>query len=136
MNKASIKLNSEPAAEVPYQAASLDIWDKKYRLKKKDGTAIDATMDDSYQRIALTLAEVEATPSIREHWHGEFLWALRHGIRPLRNRLHSDQGVFPRHAVYGELQVERGPIRGDNGVGGRRIHSRLPSWVRCSLRLP
>ena len=92
MNKASIKLNSEPAAEVPYQAASLDIWDKKYRLKKKDGTAIDATMDDSYQRIALTLAEVEATPSIREHWYGEFLWALRHGAIPA-GRIVSNAGA-------------------------------------------
>ncbi len=92
MNKASIKLISEPAAEVPYQAASLDIWDKKYRLKKKDGTAIDATMDDSYQRIALTLAEVEATPSIREHWYGEFLWALRHGAIPA-GRIVSNAGA-------------------------------------------
>ena len=92
MTKASIKLISEAAAEVPYQAASLDIWDRKYRLKKKDGTAIDATMDDSYQRIALALAEVEATPSIREHWYGEFLWALRRGAIPA-GRIVSNAGA-------------------------------------------
>ncbi len=92
MNKASIKLISEAAAEVPYQAASLDIWDRKYRLKKKDGTAIDATMDDSYQRIALALAEVEATPEKREHWYGEFLWALRHGAIPA-GRIVSNAGA-------------------------------------------
>ncbi len=92
MTKASIKLISEAAAEVPYQAASLDIWDRKYRLKKKDGTAIDATMDDSYQRIALALAEVEATASIREHWYGEFLWALRRGAIPA-GRIVSNAGA-------------------------------------------
>jgi hypothetical protein len=28
-------------AVVPFQEASLDIWDKKYRLTAKDGTAVD-----------------------------------------------------------------------------------------------
>ncbi|MGH8508865.1 MAG: adenosylcobalamin-dependent ribonucleoside-diphosphate reductase [Gammaproteobacteria bacterium] len=93
MNKASIKLISErAAAEVPYQAASLDIWDKKYRLKTKDGTAIDATMDDTYKRVAEALAEVEATPEEREHWYGEFLWALRQGAIPA-GRIVSNAGA-------------------------------------------
>ena len=38
--------NSLPAAmELPLQEASQDIWDKKYRLKTKDGQPIDTTVD-------------------------------------------------------------------------------------------
>ena len=33
----------------------MDIWDKKYRLKTKDGNNIDET----YQRVARALADVE-----------------------------------------------------------------------------
>ena len=33
---------------VPFQVASLDIWDKKYRLKSKIGESIDANIDDTY----------------------------------------------------------------------------------------
>ena len=38
--------------EVPYQDASLDIWDTKYRLKTRDGELVDQTLDDSYERVA------------------------------------------------------------------------------------
>ncbi|MBU2983118.1 adenosylcobalamin-dependent ribonucleoside-diphosphate reductase [Lentibacter algarum] len=35
------------------------IWDMKYRFKEADGTAIDATVEDSWKRIAKALASVE-----------------------------------------------------------------------------
>ena len=45
--------------EVPIQPVSLDIWDKKYRLKSKQGEHVDKDIDDSYQRVARALADVE-----------------------------------------------------------------------------
>jgi ribonucleoside-diphosphate reductase alpha chain len=69
-------------ADVVLQPASFDIWDKKYRLKSKDGTALDETVDHTYMRIAKALAEVEPPDSDREHWYQEFLWALRNGAIP------------------------------------------------------
>ena len=36
---------TEAKREIPMQPASLDIWDKKYRLKTKQGEAIDADID-------------------------------------------------------------------------------------------
>ena len=92
MRKTSIKLVSNDALEVPYQPASLDVWDKKYRLKKKDAAPIDVTIDDTYQRVARSLAEVEVTEALREHWYGEFLWALRHGAIPA-GRIISNAGA-------------------------------------------
>jgi len=87
-------LEAVPAspAEIPMQPASLDIWDKKYRLQAKDGTPIDQTIDATYQRIARALAEVEESPALQENWYREFLWALRHGAIPA-GRITSNAGA-------------------------------------------
>jgi len=50
------------------------IWDMKYRFKQADGTPIDATVEDTWSRIAGALASVEATP---EAWAPKFEDALR-----------------------------------------------------------
>ncbi|PIE83244.1 MAG: ribonucleoside-diphosphate reductase, adenosylcobalamin-dependent [Candidatus Contendobacter odensis] len=80
-------------AAVPMQAASWDIWDKKYRLKAKDGLAVDETIDETYQRVAIALAGVEATPELRQQWYEKFLWALRHGAIPA-GRIISNAGAW------------------------------------------
>ncbi|MBC7144746.1 MAG: adenosylcobalamin-dependent ribonucleoside-diphosphate reductase [Thioclava marina] len=49
------------------------IWDMKYRLKEQDGTPIDATVEDSWRRIARALAEVEDEPA---EWEEKFYNAL------------------------------------------------------------
>ncbi|MGL4235029.1 adenosylcobalamin-dependent ribonucleoside-diphosphate reductase [Tabrizicola sp.] len=49
------------------------IWDMKYRFKEADGTPIDGTVEDSWRRIARSLAEVEADPA---KWEAEFYAAL------------------------------------------------------------
>jgi len=85
-------VNNQSAADIPFQDASLDIWDKKYRLKAKDGHIIDQTMDETYQRVARALSEVEA-PDARQHWYEEFLWALRHGAIPA-GRITSNAGAL------------------------------------------
>jgi len=53
----AVKIETRDARSIPYQEASLDIWDKKYRLCAKDGTPIDQTMDDTYKRVARALAD-------------------------------------------------------------------------------
>ena len=78
--------------EVPMQSVSLDIWDKKYRLKTKQGEYVDQDMDDSYSRVARALAEVEEE-SKRAEWHEKFLWALRRGAIPA-GRITSNAGAL------------------------------------------
>ena len=73
-----VKLETKDVNTIPFQEASLDIWDKKYRLVSKSGEAIDKSMDDTYQRVARALADVERE-AVREQWFGQFLWALRRG---------------------------------------------------------
>jgi ribonucleoside-diphosphate reductase alpha chain len=78
--------------EVPIQPVSIDIWDKKYRLKSKQGEFVDQTMDDTYSRVAKALAEVEA-PEKRDYWHEKFLYALRRGAIPA-GRITSNAGAL------------------------------------------
>ena len=91
----SVQLKSVPTgvADIPLQDASMDIWDKKYRLKRKDGVPVDAVIDDTYQRVARALSEVEATPEKQAYWHEQFLWALRHGAIPA-GRITSNAGAL------------------------------------------
>jgi ribonucleoside-diphosphate reductase alpha chain len=49
------------------------IWDMKYRLKTADGTAQDATVEDTWRRIARALASVEQDPAL---WEDRFYKAL------------------------------------------------------------
>jgi ribonucleoside-diphosphate reductase alpha chain len=87
-----VKIEPKDIDAVPFQAASLDIWDKKYRLTAKDGTPIDKSMDDTYKRVARALADVERE-EVREHWYERFLWALRRGAIPA-GRVTSNAGAL------------------------------------------
>jgi ribonucleoside-diphosphate reductase alpha chain len=87
-----VKIQPKDVGSIPYQEASFDIWDKKYRLTAKDGSPIDKTMDDTYKRVARALADVEAD-DCREQWYESFLWALRHGAIPA-GRVTSNAGAL------------------------------------------
>ena len=89
--KSAVQLEAHTVSEIAFQAASLDIWDAKYRLSAKDGSKIDETIDDTYRRVAKALAEVEADGD-REHYFNEFLWALRSGAIPA-GRIMSNAGA-------------------------------------------
>jgi ribonucleoside-diphosphate reductase alpha chain len=88
----AFKFEPKDVDQIPYQEASLDIWEKKYRLTAKDGSPVDHTMDDTYRRVARALAEVEA-PEQREHWFELFLWAQQKGAIPA-GRITSNAGAL------------------------------------------
>jgi ribonucleoside-diphosphate reductase alpha chain len=87
-----VKIEPRDLDSIAFQEASLDIWDKKYRLTAKDGTPIDRSMDDTYKRVARALSEVEGT-EVREQWYEQFLWALRKGAIPA-GRVTSNAGAL------------------------------------------
>ncbi len=78
--------------DIPLQSASLDIWDKKYRLKSREGLDVDKSLDDTYQRVARALADVEETEENKTKWFEKFLWVLRHGAIPA-GRIISNAGA-------------------------------------------
>ncbi|MFT7141004.1 MAG: ribonucleoside-diphosphate reductase alpha chain, partial [Sulfitobacter sp.] len=87
------KLSSIPksVSDITFQETSLDIWDSKYCLKTKQGESVDVDMDGTYQRVARSLAAVEAKDK-RKPWEEKFLWALRHGVIPA-GRIISNAGA-------------------------------------------
>ena len=91
--ESKVQAMRQSAGDVPIQSASLDIWDKKYRLKTKAEEPVDGSIDETYQRVARALAEVEETEAKQEHWYERFLWALRHGAVPA-GRIISNAGAW------------------------------------------
>jgi ribonucleoside-diphosphate reductase alpha chain len=81
------------AQVIPMQPASVDIWDKKYRLKTKKGEPVDATIDGTYQRVARALSQAEDGPDKQAYWYERFLWALRRGAIPA-GRITSNAGAL------------------------------------------
>ncbi len=90
--KSAVQMDAHTVSDIEFQAASLDIWGAKYRLAARDGSTIDESIDDTYQRVAKALAAVEKE-SEREQFFGEFLWALRSGAIPA-GRIISNAGAL------------------------------------------
>src|SRR5499433_3560369 len=116
-----VKIDPKDIDAIPFQEASLDIWDKKYRLSAKDGTPIDRTMDDTYQRVARSLADVEAE-DVREHWYERFLWALRRGAIPA-GRVTSNAGALEHKPATSTINCTvSGTIRDSMDDILRKVH--------------
>ena len=77
--------------EIKLQPTSLDIWENKYCLKSKQGEMIDENIDQTYQRVAKALVEVESKEN-QTVWFEKFLWALRQGVIPA-GRITSNAGA-------------------------------------------
>lgn len=80
------------SSEVEMQSTSLDIWDKKYRLKNREGEPVDRDIQDTYKRVAGALSSVEKNDKLRKHWNEKFLWALDAGALPA-GRIISNAGA-------------------------------------------
>ena len=74
------------------QSVSLDIFNKKYRLKDKNGLFIDQSIEDTFKRVARALASVEKE-EIQENWYKKFLWAMNNGAIPA-GRILSNAGAM------------------------------------------
>ncbi len=86
-----VSLEKTSVPDVTLQPASEDIWDKKYRLKDKNGNAVDENVADTYKRVAKALSEVEDEDK-REFWSNRFTWALANGAIPA-GRIMSNAGA-------------------------------------------
>jgi ribonucleoside-diphosphate reductase alpha chain len=116
-----VKIEPKDVESIPFQEASLDIWDKKYRLTSKEGTPIDETMDDTYQRVARALADVERE-DVREQWYERFVWALRRGAIPA-GRVTSNAGALEHKPATSTINCTvSGTIRDSMDDILRKVH--------------
>lgn len=86
-------IRPDQTVQIAYQDASLDIWDKKYRLKDGRGNAVDQDMHGSFARVAAAIAQVETTKAKQKEWQPKFLWALENGAIPA-GRILSNAGAL------------------------------------------
>ncbi len=79
---------------IKLQPASLDIWDKKYRLRDSQGDAVEHTPSETFERIAQALADIECKDNTATNakFYDEFLWALNNGALPA-GRIISNAGA-------------------------------------------
>ncbi len=89
--KPELKAIPAHVGEIKLQPTSLDIWENKYCLKSKQGEMIDQNIDQTYQRVARALVEVEEKDK-QSIWFEKFLWALRQGVIPA-GRITSNAGA-------------------------------------------
>jgi ribonucleoside-diphosphate reductase alpha chain len=77
---------------IPLQAASLDIWDNKYRLKDAAGRPLDEDLSATFRRVAKALSAVEQDEVKQRYWFERFQWALENGAIPA-GRITSNAGA-------------------------------------------
>ena len=103
------------STEIVMQDASLDIWDKKYRLKDKESNPVDADINATYMRVAKALSDVEVK-SKREEWNERFVWALQHGAIPA-GRIISNAGAQAYKPATSTINCTVSGIVPDSMVG-------------------
>src|SRR3954469_976150 len=101
-----------PSAADSLAPISRQIWDAKYRFKGADGTPIDATIEESWLRVARALAEAEAE---RASWEGRFYEALEDFRFQPAGRILSGAGTDRRVTLFncfvmGEIGDDLGSI--------------------------
>lgn len=133
-NTAHLTPVTTTAAEITLQAASRDIWDKKYRLKTKQGEVVDSGIDGTYRRVAQALAEVESTPEKRERWRERFLWALRRGAIPA-GRITSNAGAWDHKPATSTINCTVSGIVRDsmNDILGKVHEAGLTLKAGCGI---
>ena len=130
----SVEALSSALPEIAFQEASLDIWDKKYRLRSKGGEVIDEHIDDTYRRVARALADVEKTPELRSIWFREFLWALRRGAIPA-GRITSNAGAREHKPATSTINCTVSGTIGDsmNDILGKVHEAGLTLKAGCGI---
>jgi ribonucleoside-diphosphate reductase alpha chain len=126
-------VSATSVTDIPFQSASVDIWEKKYRLVAKDGTVIDESMDDTYQRVARALADVEDEDK-REEWFDRFVWALRNGAIPA-GRIMSNAGALDYKPATSTINCTVSGTIGDsmNDILGKVHEAGLTLKAGCGI---
>jgi ribonucleoside-diphosphate reductase alpha chain len=131
------KLKSVKAAkktpEIKMQDASLDIWDKKYRLKDKQEQPVDADINATYERVAKALSNVEAKDK-RDEWKKRFVWALQHGAIPA-GRIISNAGAQAYKPATSTINCTVSGIVPDSmqGILERNLEAGLTLKAGCGI---
>ena len=119
--------------EIEMQDASLDIWDKKYRLKDKNEQPVDKDINATYMRVAKALSDVESKEKCKE-WQEKFVWALQHGAIPA-GRIISNAGAQAYKPATSTINCTVSGIVPDSmqGILERNLEAGLTLKAGCGI---
>ena len=119
--------------EILMQDASLDIWDKKYRLKDKEEQPVDGDINATYARVAKALSDVEDKDK-RALWSERFKWALKHGAIPA-GRIISNAGAQAYKPATSTINCTVSGIVPDSmqGILERNLEAGLTLKAGCGI---
>ena len=119
--------------EIEMQDASLDIWDKKYRLKDKSEQPVDKDISATYMRVAKALSDVESKDK-RKEWQEKFVWALKHGAIPA-GRIISNAGAQAYKPATSTINCTVSGIVPDSmqGILERNLEAGLTLKAGCGI---
>ena len=119
--------------EIKMQDASLDIWDKKYRLKDKQEQPVDKDINATYMRVAKALAGVESKDK-RKEWQDKFVWALQQGAIPA-GRIISNAGAQAYKPATSTINCTVSGIVPDSmqGILERNLEAGLTLKAGCGI---
>ena len=125
--------SAKKTPEIKMQDASLDIWDKKYRLKDKQEQPVDADINATYERVAKALSDVEAKDK-RDQWKKRFVWALQHGAIPA-GRIISNAGAQAYKPATSTINCTVSGIVPDSmqGILERNLEAGLTLKAGCGI---
>ncbi len=126
----------KPTAEkqdIKMQDASLDIWDKKYRLKDKQEQPVDKDINATYMRVAKALSDVESKEK-RKEWQEKFVWALKHGAIPA-GRIISNAGAQAYKPATSTINCTVSGVVPDSmqGILERNLEAGLTLKAGCGI---
>jgi len=124
---------SKATQEIKMQDASLDIWDKKYRLKDKSEQPVDKDINATYMRVAKALSDVESKDK-RKEWQEKFVWALKHGAIPA-GRIISNAGAQAYKPATSTINCTVSGIVPDSmlGILERNLEAGLTLKAGCGI---
>ncbi len=119
--------------EIEMQDASLDIWDKKYRLKDKQEQPVDKDINATYMRVAKALSDVESKEK-RQEWQEKFVWALQHGAIPA-GRIISNAGAQAYKPATSTINCTVSGVVPDSmqGILERNLEAGLTLKAGCGI---
>ena len=125
--------STRKAPDIQMQDASLDIWDKKYRLKDKQEQPVDIDINATYERVAKALSDVEDKDK-RVEWKKRFVWALKHGAIPA-GRIISNAGAQAYKPATSTINCTVSGIVPDSmqGILERNLEAGLTLKAGCGI---
>jgi len=116
---------------IDLQETSLEIYEKKYRLKNAKGEFVDSGVNGTFERVARALSSIEVNS---EEYYDLFLEALKNGATPA-GRVMSNAGAMEHKPSTSLINCTVSDVVKDSmeGILGANLKSGLTLKAGCGI---